>query len=352
MRITQLMIGEGFGGGERLFVDLALSLASRGHAVQVVCHPKFVKRNLLEGDSGIEISPVRARSAWDFWAVFQMRRQIREFAPDVVNTHMSRGAHLGGWAVRPLRIPVIATLHNYTKLKYYRQVDAFTGTTPDQRRYLLEHGVADERIAVVPNFARFPAVEAPRVVQGNPLRFVTCGRLHQVKGYDVLLRALRLVLDAGGQAQLAIGGDGPERASLETLSRELHLESHVQFAGWIDNVSEFLDRHEVFVLSSRAESFGIAILEAMARGLPIVTTRTSGPSQLLDSTCALFAEPENPQSLADAMLRVIRAPQELGLLAVEALHRYRTKYTEDVCVPQFLKFAAQVAARWPAEGYR
>ena len=346
------MIGSGFGGGERLFVDLALSLADRGHTVQAICHTDFVQRGLLEAHPGIQVSPVKVRCAWDFWALFQIRNHLRRFAPDIVHVHMSRGASFGGRAAHPLNIPVVATLHNYHKLKYYTKVNEFACITPDLREYLLRQGIADERITVIPNFARFPAVDAPRAVFGSPVRFVTCGRLHAVKGYDVLLRALRIVLDAGGQAQLTIGGDGPERAALVSLTRELRLEQAVEFAGWIDDVSEFLDRHDVFVLSSRSESFGIALLEAMARGLPLVTTRTAGPVQFLDAACAVFAEVENPQSLAEAMLLAVRTPTALAPLAAEALHRYRTRYAEAVCVPHYVEFYEQVTARARHRGGR
>ena len=344
MRITQLMIGTGFGGGERLFVDLALSLSERGHTVQTICHTDFVQRELLEAAPGVLVSPVRVRGAWDFWALFQIRGHLRRFAPDVVHVHMSRGASLGGRATFPLKIPVVATLHNYHKLKYYKCVNQFVSITPDLRDYLVRLGIATERIAVIPNFARFPAVSVPHELTNNPIRFVTCGRLHHVKGYDILLRAMRLVLDAGVRAELSIGGDGPERAALVSLAQELRLEKEVQFVGWIDDVSAFLDRHDVFVLSSRSESFGIALLEAMARGLPMITTRTAGPIQFLDSECALFAEIENPRSLAEAMLRACRAPSALIPLAAEALHRYRTKYTESACLPRYIEFYEHAVA--------
>ncbi len=345
MRITQLMIGQGFGGGERLFVDLALSLADRGHAVQAICHTDFVKRHLLEAHPDILVTPIKVRCALDFWAMFQIRRQLRRFAPDAVHVHMSRGAAFGGRAARSLQIPVVATLHNYHKLKYYGRVDDFVCITPDLRDYLLRQGISADRITVIPNFARFPAVETPRVVAGSPIRFVTCGRLHRVKGYDILLRAMRILLDAGGHAKLTIGGDGPERAALSSLARELRLEHTVEFVGWVDDVSEFLDRHDAFILSSRTESFGIALLEAMARGLPVITTRTQGPSHFLDAECALFAEIENEQSLATVLLHASQTPALLMPLAAEALTRYRTRFTESVCVPLYVDFYQQIQAQ-------
>ena len=80
--------------------------------------------------------------------------------------------------------------------------------------------------------------------------------------------------------------------------------------GWIDDTQRFLDRGDIYVLSSRTESFGISLLEAMARGLPIVSTRCQGPSQLLTDSQAWFAAPENPASLAAAMRTAIEQSDE------------------------------------------
>ena len=344
MKLTQIMVGTGFGGAERLFVDLSLSLAARGHTVQTICHRDFIRRDLLASEPNIEISPVNVWGAWDLLAPFQMRKHLRQFGPDIVHLHLSRAASLGGRAAHPLPVPVVATMHNYHKLKNYKRVHEIACITPDMREYLLGKGVASERVTVIPNFARFPAVEAPRAIPSDPIRFVACGRLHQVKGYDLLLRALRLVLDAGGHAQLTIGGDGPEKGALLALTRELGLEKSVEFVGWVDDVSTFLDRHDVFILSSRAEPFGIVILEAMSRGLPIIATRTAGPLQTLCAESALLVDVESPQSLAQAMLQAGQAPAALVPLASEALARYRTQYSESVGVPRYIEFYERAMA--------
>ena len=199
MRICQVMIGAGFGGAERSFVDTALAMADRGHAVQAVCHRDFVKREWLEAHENIRVSPVHVRGAWDLAGARRMQRAIGEFGPDVMHVHLARAAHLAAPIGRRMGVPVIAKLHNYANLKYYRQVDAFIGTTEDQRAYLAKNGIAGERVTVIPNFSRMPVIDAlrpqPVAKAVRPVQFITCGRLHTVKGFDILLRALRQLHD-------------------------------------------------------------------------------------------------------------------------------------------------------------
>lgn len=347
MRVCQLMIGTGFGGAERSFVDTAVALADGGHAVQAVFHRDFVKRALLESHPNIVATPVVVHGAWDLLAIRRLRRAIGRFGPDVIHTHLARGAWLGGQAGRSLGVPVVAKLHNYAKLKYYRFVDGFIATTSDQGRYLDSHGIASDRFAVVPNFSRMPEIEAIRTkpaVSSQRVRFVTCGRLHEVKGFDLLLAALAELRASGVDSELVIGGDGPERQALLQRRDELGLQDCVQFAGWVDDPAAVLDRGDVYVLSSRSESFGIALLEAMARGLPIVSTRCQGPLQLLRDDLAWFAPVEDASGLARAMAAAARDPAERIRRATELRRIFLERYSEARVMPSILEFYRNVGA--------
>ena len=89
MRICQVMIGAGFGGAERSFVDTALAMADRGHAVQAVCHRDFVKREWLEAHENIRVSPVHVRGAWDLAGARRMQRALDEFVVRGVRTNLA-----------------------------------------------------------------------------------------------------------------------------------------------------------------------------------------------------------------------------------------------------------------------
>ncbi len=328
------MLSKGFGGAERLFVDLSLALAQAGVPVQAICHTDFLKQSeLLHPD--IQLVRVTVRGAWDLFAARRITRLIRDFQPTVIHSHLARGAKLAGSAARTLRIPLAVNLHNYVKLKYYRDATLFIPGTVDQKQYLVQHGIAPQRIEVIPHFSLLSPVDHLRVRNEACPVFVSYGRLVKKKGFDVLLHAFKNSIEAGSQARLRIGGDGPERAALVALAQQLDLTARVEFCGWVDDVASFLDAGDIFVLPSLDEPFGIVVLEAMARGKTIVSTKTKGPNEVLNEEMAYFAEVGDVNSLGAAMNAALLKTPESTNKARAALAAFCSSYSKKAVIPQF-----------------
>lgn len=335
MKITQIMLAEEFGGAERSFVDTSLALAARGHEVLAICHRKFIRKNLLENIPGVRLETVNDLGEWDILTSRRIGKLIKQFNTDIVHTQMKRAAWHGGRGAHWVGVPVVAKLHNYVKLKRYCYVDTLIGTTEDQRNHALKHDWPADRVTVIPNFSRVPPVAAARRPQSEPLRLLTYGRCVHKKGFDVLLKAMKVLVDRGVDVRLTIGGIGPEEDALNRLAEELGLTERVKLGVWIDDIVTALDEVDIFVLPSRDEPFGIVMLEAMARGLPVVTTRTQGPSQVLSDETAFFAEIDSVESLSAAMQQVVDHPEQAEERAAAALELYRTTYHEDAVLPRF-----------------
>lgn len=334
MRISQIMLAKGFGGAERSFVDTALSLARRGHAVQVICHAEFSKIALLENRAGIELATVRSGSEWDFIAPRKIAALLRSFNSSIVHTQLKRAAWHGSRAAKIAGIPAVAKLHNYVDLKKYRHVHTLFCTTEDQRQHVLKSGWASERVEVIPNFSRISPVETSRDKLQKPIRILSYGRYVKKKGFDVLLRAFRKLLDSGVHARLTLGGQGEEFRNLESLVKELKLQESVELGVWLDDVTAALDQADLFILPSLDEPFGIVILEAMARGVPIISTRTKGPIEILSETTASLIEIGSVDALFAAMEVCIQDPDQTFDRAEKALERYRTHYFEAAVLPR------------------
>ncbi|HEY5653745.1 MAG TPA: glycosyltransferase, partial [Pontiella sp.] len=328
------MLGKGFGGAERSFVDTALALAARGHHVQAICHRKFVKQSLLENVPNLQLETIKAGGELDFITPRRIAKLLKDFRPEIVHTQLKRAAWHGGRGAHRAGIPVVSKLHNYVQLEKYRYVHTLIGTTEDQRMHALKLQWPEERVTVIPNFSRVVPADVARSPERRPVRLLSYGRCVHKKGFDVLLRAFRKLLDDGVDAELIIGGSGPEVDRLQTLADELGISDKVQLGVWIDDVSEALDLADIFVLPSRDEPFGIVMLEAMARGLPIVTTRTQGPSQVLTDEMAYFAEIDSVETLLDGILQVVRHPVDAEKKASAALDLYKTTYYEDAVLPR------------------
>lgn len=334
MRVSQIMLAKGFGGAERSFVDTALALAERGHQVQAVCHKQFSKIHLLQDINNIQVETVSAGAEWDFIAPRRIATKLRAFQAEIVHTQLKRAAWHGSRAGKLAGIPVVAKLHNYVDLKRYRYVHTLFCTTQDQQKYVSKNGWPTDRVEVIPNFSRVRPIENVRNNWKSPIRILSYGRYVKKKGFDLLLRAFKSLLDAGVTAQLTIGGQGEELAALESLAKELRIQDSVQLGVWIDDVTAALDDADLFVLPSLDEPFGIVMLEAMARGVPIISTRTKGPSEVLSEETARLVEIGSVEALAEAMINSVRNPDQALESANKALECYRQNYYESIVLPK------------------
>ena len=135
--------------------------------------------------------------------------------------------------------------------------------------------------------------------------------------------------------KLTIGGDGPERRALKQLTMDLDISDKVEFVGWVEDVAEFLSGSDLFVLPSREEPFGIVILEAMAVGIPIVTTKTQGPLEILDKKMAHFTEASNAKKMAKDIRASLESNQRFKSAELSK-RRFDTLYTSEKVTGQYL----------------
>lgn len=143
--------------------------------------------------------------------------------------------------------------------------------------------------------------------QPNSLRLVCTGRMVAAKGHRILLEALARLAAEGLAFSCALIGDGPERPHLEALSRQLGLAGHVHFLGAMAHQPTLAEvaRADVFVLASFAEGLPVALMEAMALGVPCVSTTIAAIPELIESTKnGLLVPPANPGALRHALKRL------------------------------------------------
>lgn len=149
----------------------------------------------------------------------------------------------------------------------------------------------------------------PLVAPGAPCVIGAASRLVPLKSLDDLLDAFASVRERQPDARLEIAGDGPLREALETRSCRLGLAGAVAFLGWCSPVADVMSRWTVFAQPSRQEGFGMAALEAMAAGLPVVATAVGGvPDLVVHGVTGYLVPPGDPAALAAALLAVVQAP--------------------------------------------
>ena len=185
-----------------------------------------------------------------------------------------------------------------------------------------------------------------RAEEQRPFVLTVCS-LDPWKGVDVLIRAIAFLRDAGVTTHLVVAGDGPERASLQSLIDELGLQSQVQLIGQQPRaaITRLLQQCTVFVLASRFETFGIAALEAMACGKPVVGTSVDGILEIVDDgENGLIVSPDDPRSLAAALDRLLADASLRRTLGTAARARVREQFHRERMGQNYMQIFQELVA--------
>jgi colanic acid/amylovoran biosynthesis glycosyltransferase len=273
---------------------------------------------------------VRAR----VWTVLHFGEGVRAaamvepFRPDVIHVHfVDRAATIALVAARLLRVPFSVTAHardifeQPVLLPEKLGAAAFVVTVSDfNREHLVRVArVPSDRLHVLhPWVERVEADVGSRRSSPDRFRILSVGRLVEKKGHDVLIEACRRLVDRGCPIECEIVGDGPLRPELESRIARLGLGSVVRLAGPLSHADVELRLREadVFVLACRVGRDGdrdgmpVAIAEAMATGLPVVSTRIGGIEELVRDGTGLLVPPDDPDALANTIGQLVEAGAE------------------------------------------
>jgi len=232
-----------------------------------------------------------------------------------------------------------ATLRRLVAL-VIRRADAFIVLNAETRGELLGLGAPPEKCHVVPNgieVERFARVATPPRQDG--VRHLLCvARLTEQKGHDVLLRALPAIRAAAGPIVLTLLGEGPQRASLQSLAASLGVTEAVRFGGVVSDVIPYLAGASAFVLPSRYEGIPLALLEAMAAGVPVVASAVVGNRDVVrDGVDGILVRPEDPNALARGLVSILTNRETATRLAAAARVSVAARYSVASMLEQTLR---------------
>jgi len=297
MRILHTLFSRGFAGSERATAEMCNACAA-DHAVALAL------RSDHRGAGGASIRDrldprVKVFELNRWFPGFGLRRVVREFAPEIIHTHLRKSTRTVARLQPPC--PTIATLHMWVNGPHFLQMDGLIVIAEWQKRDLKAYRgrVFEINESLIPQ----PKIDA---AQRRALRELAgagdadfliggVGRLAPVKGFDTLIRAF--VAAAIPQAKLVIIGEGRERAALEKLAAD----GAVRLLGFRDDAKLFYQAFDLFVSASRSESLGRVLLEALDAGTPVLSTRTQGPSEILARYPGTLVPIDEVAIMADAL---------------------------------------------------
>lgn len=333
------MAGAETGGAETFFVDLVLALHRAGLEQRIVIRRNSARAATLAA-AGLTVEQLRFGGLFDFSTRGALAAIARCFRPAIVQSWMTRAASFTGNGpyVR------VGWLGGYYPPKGFRGSDHVVGVTADIARHLVEGGFPPARTHYLPTFAAIGAAPAvPRAStntpEGVPL-VLALGRLHQKKGFDILLAALAQVPGVW----LWLAGEGELRGALEAQAARLGLADRVRFLGWRTDRAALLAACDVCVMPSRYEPFGTVMIEAWAAGRPLIAAAAAGPRGLVrNEVDALLVPVDDAAALAAALRRVVTDRGLADRLASAGRAVYEQRFTEGAIVRQYLEFYRSIA---------
>jgi glycosyltransferase involved in cell wall biosynthesis len=330
LRVVHVASGREWRGGQRQVWLLARELA-RGGAAQVVItgHGSELAQRLRR--DGVAVRPVRWSAGLDPRVVPAVLSELRH-RPSLVHAHDAHAVTLGGVAAALARAPLVATRRVDFPLRrtgFWGRAARVIAISGAVARVLEADGIPAARIALVHSGIALDEVRAIRplgirtrlgLAPDTPLA-VNVAALVPHKDQVTLIRAAERLVARLPSLHWVIAGDGPERIKLERLVGGLGLGGRIHLLGHVDQPERLIADATCFVMSSREEGLGTAVLDAMALGIPVASTAAGGLPEMLDDEAGVLARPGDSASLADAVARLLGDPGLAQATAARAAAR-------------------------------
>ena len=353
--IVHVLSSFGVGGQERVALDLAIGQRARGHRVSVISLAPPPDGLMAEefASAGVVVGRVPKGRGVDPTLVPRLALELRRLGAEVVHTHnplpliygapaarlagaaaihTKHGSNPGGLGVRLLRRGAAQLVHAFV---------AVSDTTAAQAR--MQHDVPLARLHTIPNgirlerYAPDPEARAGARVElglGDAWVVGTVGRMDAFKNQAMLVRAMAPLLSS--RVRLVIIGDGETRPEVEAAVARLPEPRWVVLAGRRMDVPRLVHAFDVFALSSKSEGLPLVLPEAMAAGLPIVSTSVGGIPSVVDHEQTGLLVPVDEQALSAALARLERDRDFARAMGARARSAALARYSSDRMVDAYL----------------
>jgi len=360
-----------YGGSGVVATELGLELAARGHEIHFISY-------------AVPVRMTEARERIHFHEVEMLRYPLFDHLPytlalatmmynvaiseslDLLHVHYAIPHSVSAYLARAMsakrRLPFVTTLHgtditlvgmdrSYLPITRFsiEQSDAVTAISEYLRQVTQREFEIQRPVEVIPNFVNCDVFQPgdgksrrQEFAAGNEKVVVHLSNFRPVKRVPDVVAIFELIRRQI-PAKLLLIGDGPDRATAEWLVREKGLTDDVVFLGKQNQVHELLNAADVLLLPSDLESFGLAALEAMACGVPVVCSRVGGvPEVIQDGVEGYLVEPRNVQAMAERALDILTVPERREQMGKGARQRALRQFCSTKIIPLYEKLYRRV----------
>ncbi len=294
---------------------------------------------------------------------FPLMKLIQKEKIDIIHAQ-TRVAHvLGTFLCCFTDARLITTYHGFFKARWSRILFPCVGSAviavsrPVAQHLNKDFEISQSMINMIPNgidLERFKMVDQQQRhavrhklnIPDDVLLIGIIARLSDVKGIDILIKAMPFVLKRAPSAHLLIVGRGPEEDALKKLTQELDLDACVRFEHTVNQAYRLLAGFDVFVMPSLMEGLGISVMEAQASGIPVVASRVGGLVDLIEDTRTGYLIPsKDPLALADKIVEVLQHPDQAKMVANQARIHINEFFSADLMIKKTLQVYEQYSSR-------
>lgn len=311
---------------------------------------------------GVEVLEIPSRDAGRLRAARGLRRHLQQHPAEILHAHDGAGQSIAWLASRGLparriasrRVTFLPKTPFIHKWKYDLTCDGLIAISGYIRELLIHSGVPAAKIEVIPD-----GIELPTTLPGhevrlqmrkdwgiNPEAFVLghVGAFTEEKGQDVAIAAMTHVASKLAGAILLLVGEPPRKPWFDLQAAVARARGSVRLLGHLNNLEAFFAAIDLFIMPSRAEGLGSAVLLAMARGLPVIASRIGGlPEVVSHGESGLLVEPDSPEALAGAILKMAddgALRRKLGDYALQHARNFSTETMVERTVNYYQRIAA------------
>lgn len=336
------------GGAEKLLVDIVKNLDKEKFLSEVICLKRFGFWGIELKKEGIPLILAGKDKRLGLITLFKLIKILKKEKPDVVHTHLFGADIWGRLAARLAGVKVIvSTEHNLNYQEGFLKkilkkstaglADSIVAVSQAVKDYAVKFEKADKnKIEVIYNgvdVGKFLNRSRNYKKGREEMVIGSVGRLAKQKGFDCLIGALAKI---ERRIKCYIAGDGAERKKLEKLIKKLNLTGWVELVGWQKDMPNFLNSLDIFVLPSRWEGFGVAILEAGLAGLPVVAAAVDGIKEIIeDPKDGLLFRKEDEEDLAKKLNYLLESPEERERLGLNLQNKVKEKFAIGKIVKEY-----------------
>ncbi len=355
MKVLHLISGGDTGGAKTHIISLIKSINKLIDA-KIIC---FIEDTFYHEakENKIDIEVFEQKNRADLAVINRLASEISREGYDIVHCHGARANFIGMFLKNRIKVPLITTMHSDYKLDFKDNVyKRLVFTTLNQialkrfnyyiaisdtfKQMLVDRGFNRDEIFTVYNgidmdmeidyIDREEFLESRGIGYNGQTIVGIIARLDKVKDHDTFLRAAKILVEDKKDVMFLIAGDGNDEKRLVDLTRELEIEKHVHFIGFVDNPFSFFNAIDINTLTSLSESFPYAILEGAIMKKPIVSTNVGGLKELIiDDETGYLVDVGDYKSLAERLKVLIEDKDKLLAIGENLYEKTKNEFSSD-----------------------